>query len=131
MATSQNPNPARRRPYVGDRSATDPRSPSSADATLDSTDPRLSRPDLRERSPAAGPAPVPAADHRSRSSAEDDGARRQRRAVTAVRDVNDPDIDAALDAVVDTAPSLPHEVRARLVWLLDGQRRQPRRDTAA
>jgi hypothetical protein len=45
--------------------------------------------------------------------------------------VDDPDIDAALDAVVAAAPSLPHEVRARLVWLLRGQRHQPRRDTAA
>jgi hypothetical protein len=46
---------------------------------------------------------------------------RQRVAMAAVRDVNDPDIDAALDAVVEAAPPLPYEVRARLAWLLQEQ----------
>jgi hypothetical protein len=41
--------------------------------------------------------------------------------------VDDPDIDATLDAVVDAAPPLPYEVRARLAWLLRGQHHQPPR----
>jgi hypothetical protein len=45
--------------------------------------------------------------------------------------VDDPDIDAALDAVVATAPPLPYEVRARLAWLLRGQHHQPRHGKAA
>jgi hypothetical protein len=39
----------------------------------------------------------------------------------AIREVDDPDIDAALDAIVADAPPLPYQVRARLAWLLRGQ----------
>jgi hypothetical protein len=54
-----------------------------------------------------------------------------KRAAKLARDVDDPDIDAALDAVVAAAPPLPYEVRARLAWLLRGCRHDTRRDPAA
>jgi len=38
---------------------------------------------------------------------------------------------ATLDAVVESAPPLPYEVRARLAWLLRGQHHRSRRDNAA
>jgi hypothetical protein len=34
--------------------------------------------------------------------------------------VDDPDLDAALDAIVAAAPPLPYPVRARLAYLLGG-----------
>jgi hypothetical protein len=40
--------------------------------------------------------------------------------------VDDPDIDAAVDAVVAAAPPLPYPVRARLAWLLGAGRHPPR-----
>jgi hypothetical protein len=44
-----------------------------------------------------------------------------------IREVDDPSIDAVLDAIVDAAPPLPHEVRARLAWLLRRPRYPPNR----
>jgi hypothetical protein len=52
-------------------------------------------------------------------------------AAAGLRAVDDPDIDAALDAVVAAAPPLPYPVRARLAWLLSGQHHAPRNDTTA
>ncbi len=80
----------------------------------------------------ASPSPIPITGGQPLSPGEDDsGARRQDRAASAVRDVDDPAIDAALDAVVESAPPLPYEVRARLAWLLRGQHHRSRRDNAA
>lgn len=81
---------------------------------------------------SSAPITVTITAHQPSSPVEDDvGAPQHHPAATAVHAVNDPDIDAALDAVVDAAPALPYAVRARLAWLLQGQRHQPSRDKAA
>ncbi len=143
MATSQNPDAPRRRPPVGDRSVTGAANPPGTDPTPDSaTEHHTTEHHTNEHScghanargtlpmadlsatPVTGGQPLPPVE-------DDDSVRRHDRAATTVRDVDDPAIDAALDAVVDAAPPLPYEVRARLAWLLRGQRHQPRRDKAA
>ena len=149
MATSQNPDTPRSRPPVGDRSGTGAANPPGADPTPASTtehdtnahhanENSSGHANVRGTLPIAGPSPTSTGVVQPPPPVEDDDSapRHHRaatddRAATAVRDVDDPDIDAALDAVVDTAPPLPYEVRARLAWLLQGQHHQPRRDKAA
>jgi hypothetical protein len=46
-----------------------------------------------------------------------------------VRQVEDSDIEAALDAIVETAPPLPYKDRARIAFLLGGHRPNRRTST--
>jgi hypothetical protein len=134
MATSQHSDPPRRhRP--GDR-ARRPGEPAPAGGDAAPVNPHEhspGQPDARGTSPVANTAPTPAStgvagaeprhDHDGRG-----GAKRatERSGATRASEVDDPDIDAALDAMVDEAPPLPYEVRARLARLLrgDGDRGQ-------
>jgi hypothetical protein len=117
MATSHTTPAPHRRPE-GDRGLDSAAAPDSI-PTPSTTDENTSgHTDVRGAPPVAEPIPEPTNPQ-------------HHRAAPAVRDVDDPDIDAALDAVVDAAPPLPYEVRARLAWLLRGQHHQPPRDKAA
>lgn len=156
MATRQNPHSRyRRRTMTGGRSAPSAATPPAGPAPDQrTTHPRTTRNGTGENS-AAGPArtkhsrhrdargtlpmahptpaaPAPATAPPPRLPAENENdPPENHRAAPAVRDVNDADIDAVLDAVVDAAPPLPYQVRARLAWLLRGHSTPSHRDTAA
>ena len=138
MATSQNPNPKRRRPAVGGGSATGAPTRPGAGPTPDSTTEHdTGHPNVRGTLPMASPSPTTATADGPTSSIGDGAPQPapqpapHHRAATLPREVDDPAIDAALDAVVADAPPLPYEVRARLAWLLRGRHRHAGHDRAA
>jgi hypothetical protein len=133
MATSHTTPTPHRRPE-GDRGQLD------GTATPDSTptptptsthDTASGHTHVRGTLPVAEPIPDPPRPPRRRRATAVRRTAIDAKTPEAIRDVADPAIDAVLDAVVDTAPPLPYEVRARLAWLLRGQHHPPRRDEAA
>ena len=132
MATSQNPNPSRRRPSVGDRAATGAATPPGADPTPHRTTEHHTRhPNARGTLPMAHPTPTrptnapvrveprrdrpnPASDDTSAgvSAADRTIMRARLAAMAAPRDSDSPRL-AKLRAVLRDEPLMAHVTAAR------------------
>jgi hypothetical protein len=124
--TGQGPGrPPRRRHHTNRHDHEEKEEGSPAEAGTDA-DP------ANEPRPLAGHQTDPAisALHSPSASAVTDAASARSRARRA-RLVRDSTIDAALDAIVDQAPPLPYEDRARIAFLLNGHPRARTRHASA
>jgi hypothetical protein len=111
------------------RAAQRPRRPRSSSSSHDNQ--RTDSPRHPDAHPTGRRPPPAPSDHNDQNDVHDHGAPSRAGTGLAARlaAVDDPDIDAALDAIVAAAPPLPYPVRARLAWLLWGRHDTPPCDT--